>query len=176
MSGWCIAKEHAMRRIALGAALLVSLLPGQPAQRIEITVERKSGDKVELLDPGAILNNGDLIRFRFRTNFAGYLYVRNQSSSGKYMQLFPKEEVGTDNRVRKDGVYVLPASDRGWFRVEGPAGQESVHWIVSPAPLAAPPPSSMTPRCDDALFQARGQCTPEGGDAPFLYIFRLAHR
>ena len=39
------------------------------------------------------------MRFRFRTNFDGYLYVTNLGTSGKYEQLFPRQETGQDNRI-----------------------------------------------------------------------------
>ena len=51
------------------------------------------------IDPALVLAQGDRVRFRFRTNFDGYLYVMNQSTSGKYEQLFPRDETGQDNRI-----------------------------------------------------------------------------
>ena len=186
-------------------------------QKIEISVERKRGARVERLDPSTVFDTGDLVRFRFRMNFAGYLYVVNQSSSGKFTQLFPKEETGSDNRVERDREYVLPANDIGWFRVTEPAGYEMVYWVVSPSKLpgftppmpSLPRPDQMSPRCDDTIFRARGECLdvlagpravsdlPDlrsrdldllkagkttsvigqgDSDAPFVYVFRLAHR
>ena len=199
-------------------------------QKIEIAVERKHGTRVERMDPAFVFDTGDLVRFRFRLSFNGYLYVVNQSSSGKFAQLFPKDETGLDNRVEHDREYVLPASDTGWFRVQDPAGYEMVYWIVSPSKLpdhspasltspAIPRPDQLSPRCDDTIFKARGECLDvtagpkavtdisslpadmlgganiqprdmdmvksnkaitvmgqSDGDAPFIYVFRLAHR
>jgi hypothetical protein len=162
----------------------------QGASRMEIQLERLDGGAWRTIDPGLVLAQGDRVRFRFRTNFDGYLYVMNHSTSGKYEQLFPREETGTDNRVAAGKEYVVPAT-KTLFRVAGPPGYETVYWMVTPArltdggqpayrPLPPPPeprpaPSNLIPRCDDALLKARGDCidssagpklTPRGGDVP----------
>ena len=61
----------------------------QGAHRMEMMLERLDGDTWRAIDPGLVLAQGDRVRFKFRTNFDGYLYVMNQSTSGKYEQLFP---------------------------------------------------------------------------------------
>jgi hypothetical protein len=143
-------------------------------QKVEIGVERKAGARVERMDPNHVFEQGDLVRFRFKPSFAGYLYVMDHSTSGKYLLLFPKEETGLDNRIVADRSYLLPMTESGWFRVEGPAGHEVLYWFVSPArlnepgagtfpipklPAEAPPlDPAITPRCDDAIFRARGEC------------------
>ena len=139
-------------------------------RKISVTVERKTGDKVERMDPAHVFATGEMVRFRFQANFPGYLYVLNHSTSGRDVLLFPKEETGLDNRIDKDREYLMPMTESGWFKMEGPAGHEVTYWVVSPlklggrlGPLAGeemPPPaaSSMTPRCDDSIFQARGDC------------------
>ena len=123
------------------------------------------------MDPGLVLDNGDRIRFRFRADFDGYLYVMNQGTSGQYELLFPREETGQNNRVEAGQEYQVPATS-AWFRVDGPPGQDIVYWLVTPLTLgAAPkyvplppppaqkiPPASLLPRCDDAIFRARGIC------------------
>lgn len=58
-------------------------------RRIEITLQRLEGGSWKTVDPGLVLAQNDRVRFRFRTNFEGYLYVLNHSTSGKYEQLFP---------------------------------------------------------------------------------------
>lgn len=136
-------------------------------RKISVTVERKVGNKMERMDPAHVFESGELVRFRFQANFPGYLYVLNQSTSGKGVLLFPKEETGLDNRIDKDREYLMPMTDSGWFKMEGPAGHEVTYWVVSPAKLSGrpqlvdatvPPASAMTPRCDDSIFQARGDC------------------
>ena len=46
----------------------------QGAYRMEITLERLDGDAWRAVDPGLVLAQGDRVRFRYRTNFDGYLY------------------------------------------------------------------------------------------------------
>jgi hypothetical protein len=141
----------------------------QVVRKISVTVERKTGNKVERMDPAHVFATGELVRFRFQANFPGYLYVLNHSTSGRDVLLFPKEETGLDNRIDKDREYIMPMTDSGWFKMEGPAGHEVTYWVVSPMKLTGrlgnlstdatvPPESAMTPRCDDSIFRARGDC------------------
>jgi hypothetical protein len=136
---------------------------------MELMLERLDGNTWRGIDPGLILNQGDRVRFKFRTNFDGFLYVMNQSTSGKYEQLFPREDTGKDNRIAASSEYLVPATSAA-FRVGGPAGHEIVYWLVTPARLAdgaprttppAPTPRPapvLIPRCDDTVLKARGDC------------------
>jgi hypothetical protein len=143
--------------------------------RMEIRLERLDGGTWHTIDPGLVLTQGDRVRFKYRTNFDGYLYVTNQSTSGKYEQLFPRDETGVDNRLMAGTEYQVPSTSTV-FRIAGPAGHEVVYWLVTPARLTeapprhqAPPsekppsdkkatPPTLIPRCDDAILRARGDC------------------
>jgi len=166
-----------MMRRAIVLFLLVSaaaVCEGPP--RMELLLEKREGDAWRTVDPGLVLAQNDRVRFRFRANFDGYLYVMNRSTSGKYEQLFPREETGRENRIVAGKDYVVPATQAA-FRIAGPAGHEVVYWMVTPVDLSAgegnsgayvpmppPPPkekqapSNITPRCDGTLFRARGAC------------------
>jgi hypothetical protein len=157
------------------------------SHHMEITLDRLDGDEWRSVDPALVLAHGDRVRFRFRTNFDGYLYVMNQSTSGKYEQLFPREETGQDNRIAANKEYQVPATATA-FRIDGPAGYETVYWLVTPARLTDAPPRlgappqpspakapTLIPRCDDAVLHARGDCidhsagpklVPRGADLP----------
>jgi hypothetical protein len=143
---------------------------------MEITVERLTGDNWRIVDPALVFNNNDQVRFRFRSTFGGYLYVMNQGTGGEYQLLFPTDDTGKQNQVEPGKEYVVPATE-GSFRVTGPAGQDIVYWLVTPVKLPGsnvpqpqyvplpPPPrnpskaaASLTPRCDDSLLRARGDC------------------
>ena len=145
-------------------------------QKIEVTVERKIGDRVERAEPNHVFEQGDLVRFRFKSSFNGFLYVMNQSTSGKSMVLFPKENAGLDNRIERNRAYVMPMTESGWFRVEGQPGYETLYWLVSPSTMAVPPlptgPAlnpAITPRCDDTIFRSRGECLDDtAGAKPVL--------
>lgn len=160
------------------AAIWVVAALAQTGQdtRMEITVEKKAGAHARVMDPGHVFDPGDLVRFRFRSNLRGYLYVLDHSTSGSDTLLFPTAESGMENRIERSREYLLPATANGWFEIKGPAGHEVVYWVVSPvefpapaktgaAHIPTPPPSKpgelppgMTPRCDDTIFRARGDC------------------
>jgi len=136
--------------------------------RISIVLERNENNAWHEVDSRLVLAQNDRVRFRVRTNFSGYLYVTNLSTSGQYTVLFPAADTGKQNRVEAGKDYVVPAT-QGWFRIAGPPGQEVVYWLVSPVELAgsnsrtAPQtdtrsPATLVPRCDDTILRARGDC------------------
>jgi hypothetical protein len=159
----------------LGVALVfaqgASLAQGP--HRMEITLEQQENGGWKMVNPGLVLRQNDRVRFRFRANFDGYLYVLNHSTSGKYEQLFPREETGQENRISAGREYTVPATQT-LFRIAGPPGYETTYWLVSPValnesgpkylPLPPPPPpdkhlpENLSPRCDDEIFRARGEC------------------
>jgi hypothetical protein len=156
--------------VAFGA--LGAMAWGQTdASRMEITLERQQGKVWKAVDPALILNTGDVIRFRFKPSFDGYLYVTDYGTSGKYNLLFPRAETGQKNLVQKGQEYLIPATE-AFFRVSGPAGYESVYWLVSPVALGNNPdfapahpsnyrPPVLMPRCDGTVLQARGLCVDQ---------------
>lgn len=166
-----------LAKIVFGSAWIVIAFAGSAPQRrapgrMEIQLELRDSSAWRAVDPAHIFAQGDRIRFRFRSNFTGYLYVMNQGTSGDYSQLFPREDTGTANRVEAGREYVVPASE-GAFRVTGPPGHDIVYWMITPLelgrpapqyrplpppPKSPPPPSNLIPRCDDAVFKARGEC------------------
>ncbi len=143
----------------------------QGRHRMEITLERLEKGTWHKIDPGLILSEDDRVRFRYKTNFDGYLYVTNLSSSGTYQQLFPGPDAGENNQVTSGKEYVVPATSTV-FRVTGPPGYETVYWLMTPSRIKegapripqVPPntktsaPIQITPRCDDTVLRARGDC------------------
>ncbi len=157
-----------------GAAALAFTLAAAPSsapRRIEVVLEQWSGQNWKAIDPGRVLRQGDRVRFRFTSDFDGYLYVTNLGTSGRYELLFPTADTGSENRVEAGKSYLVPAT-QAQFIVSGPAGHDISYWMISPRPMnptdllpaggapAAPrvPPHRMKPRCDDSLFRARGEC------------------
>jgi hypothetical protein len=153
------------------------LLPGSlrgQTPHMEITVERQAKDKVEVTSPQHVFHSGDLVRFRFKSSFDGYLYVMDQSTSGKYLLLFPAKDTQDSNQVEQNREYLIPVSSGSWFRVDDPPGYETVYFVISPVkmekpaeqtphpmPAEPPPPNApaeLLPRCDDSVFRARGEC------------------
>ena len=142
-----------------------SKISQQGAHRMEITLERYESGTWKTIDPNLVLDKNDKIRFKFKANFSGFLYVTNQSTSSTSSLLFPRVDTGSNNRIAANREYVVPTT-KGAFRVDGPAGYDVVAWMISPValgrpeapPVASMPPANMTPRCDDTLFKARGAC------------------
>ena len=166
--------EHSAQYTFAALIALTLPLPGQTNSqqgpyRMEISLERREAGAWHTVDPGLVLEQNDRVRFRFHTNFDGYLYVTNQSTSGKYDQLFPRQETGQDNHIVSGKDYQVPATSVA-FKIAGPPGHEVVYWLVSPTKLMDTPsrptfpntspqtPLNLTPRCDDVIMKARGDC------------------
>lgn len=165
-------------KTSLFALLLAAMTMSSPAAPpvnaagqtglVDIAIEMRHGDTPQVMNPEHVFATGDVIRFRLTSMVNGYLYVTNLSSSGKYTTLFPAPQTGSDNKIEAKKEYFVPATSDGWFEVEGPAGFETLYFLVSPAPVtgaaSAPaftppgPLSSLKPRCNDAIFHARGEC------------------
>lgn len=145
--------------------------------RVDLVLEKKDGTSAKTMDPTHVFAEGDLIRFRLRSGVNGFLYVINRGSSGKYDQLFPRTGENLDRSVKAGREYVIPDSDTGWFRIQAPAGYETVYFLISPMDLGKTLPAgaavagshseeqnitdafaTATPRCDDEVFRARGEC------------------
>jgi len=162
-----------------GVALMALFLHGAEGQstkplRMEILLEKEDRGKGVVMEPGHVFETGDRLRFRFTPNFNGTLFVMDRGTSGSYTMLFPKEETGTNDRMESGKGYVLPATDKGWFRITGPPGYDVVYFVVTSAaggtsvtpmtlPHSPPPtdqhdPNTLIPRCNDELFRARGDC------------------
>jgi hypothetical protein len=152
----------------LFAAVLAPLALAAQTQSIEVSLERNQAGIWKSIDPALVLDPGDLLRFRFRTTFNGYLYVINSGTSGSQSLLFPGDATGRNNRVQAGKEYFVPSTDAS-FKVSGPAGHDVVYWLVSPVPLDSNPAAALgqseprpsgrlIPRCDDSIFRARGLC------------------
>jgi hypothetical protein len=143
-----------------------------------IHLEQKKGDQVLEMHPNHVFEHGDVVRFRLTSGFDGYLYVIEQGSSGSFVPLFPAQGTSIDNLVHKGVDSLVPSVEDGWFEVEGPPGFDVVYFLVSSKPIdvsagkgaesdgkpsntPAKPPSSLRPRCNDSIFQARGECIDE---------------
>jgi hypothetical protein len=161
-------------RLALALALLSSFA-AVAQQRLEITIEKRESGAWKIMDPSHVFQDGDQLRFRFKSNQAGFLYVVNEGTSGEQSTLFPSEQSGTENKIEPGREYLIPSTS-GAFRVTGPQGYDTVYWVLSPVrigepakyrPLPPPPepgkvPVNLIPRCDDTVFRARGECIDAG--------------
>ena len=154
--------------------LAVCFLANAQDSRMQLILERRVGKSIQQTSPQHVFSAGDFVRFRFQPSFDGYLYVMDQSTSGKYQVLFPAAETGNANQVIHGKEYLIPASSGSWFRVDNPAGYERIFFLVSPTklekqpqpspvpeatpPMPESPAAELLPRCDDSVFRARGEC------------------
>lgn len=150
-------------------AVLAPLALLAQAPSMEIVLERHESGAWKSIEPGLVLGQGDLVRFKFRATFDGYLYVINSGTSGSQSLLFPGAETGRDNRVLAGKDYSVPSTGAS-FKVAGPAGHDVVYWLISPVPLdgdpaaalgrtpAPRPAGTLVPRCDQTILRARGLC------------------
>lgn len=139
----------------------------QPARWLDVTLDRMDNEKWWPVEPGTVMKPGEHVRFRFKANFAGYVYVVNHGTSGVRALLFPNAAAGMDNTVQAAKEYRVPSTQAS-FRIDGPAGHDQVFWIISPTPMSesealaltsSPPPEpQLLPRCDETLMRARGEC------------------
>jgi hypothetical protein len=160
--------QRTIMAAVLSSLVAILTFAQERTSRLEITLERKDGQAWKAVDPALVLAANDVVRFRFQSNFDGYLYVTNYGTTGKYSLLFPRQETGSQNRVRAGREYIIPATQTA-FRISGPAGYESVYWLVSPVALGNSPdltpahpsnykPPALLPRCDENMMRARGLC------------------
>ncbi|HTZ58667.1 MAG TPA: DUF4384 domain-containing protein [Acidobacteriaceae bacterium] len=138
---------------------------------MRIVLEQQTGSTFRVVSPQHVFKTGDMVRFRVRCSSDGFLYVSNRAASGKYSELFPAK--GADNKMQSGQDYRIPATAHSWFRIEKPPGYETVFFTftssLSRSDEAAPTtkyvkpqsqaaPAELMPRCDDAMFRARGEC------------------
>jgi hypothetical protein len=181
MMKWC-------RDITPGALVLlfflstVATVRGQTANTaniFSIRLEQRKGSVVQAVPQSTVFRNGDILRFRLTSQIAGYLYVVDKGTTGSTSPLFPATSPSSDNRIEANRSYLVPADGDGWFEVSGPAGFDTLYFLVSSSPMELPhpagpgtgsntehpqaappppPPPGLLPRCDDAIFKARGEC------------------
>ena len=136
---------------------------------LEIVLERKLPDgKAEPVAATHVFAAGDKFRIRVTSEYDGYLYVMDQGTSGYFSTVFPSLAAGSNNQVRRGQAYLIPTGNDDSFEISGPAGFDVLYFLLSPETIVSPtaasfvapgPVSSLKPRCNDAVFKARGECT-----------------
>lgn len=156
---------------------------------LSIRLEQRKGDAAHPVPQNTVFRNGEILRFRLTSQIEGYLYVIDRGTTGSTSVLFPASGHASSNHIGAGREYFVPADGDGWFEVSGPTGFDVLYFLVSATPIALPsegapspeptpsdappPPSNLLPRCDDAIFKARGECVdaaagvaPLAPDAP----------
>jgi len=141
---------------------------------IELKLELRRGAQWQPVDVHTVFRAKDEIRFRFRTPFAGFLKVVNQSSDGRTSSLFPSGDGKQASPVEANVEYLIP-SGSGSFVVGGKPGFDLTEWVVSSLPLAGDwqptaflnEPSTLLPKCQEGDLKARRSCLDSrAGPAP----------
>jgi hypothetical protein len=177
MREWlCGARRSLFAIMSLLFAAVGLLGQSEGASVLSIRLEQKRGDTVLAVPQNNVFRNGEVLRFRLTSQINGYLYVVDRGTSGNSAVLFPAVGAVGGNRIELSHSYLVPADGDGWFEVGGPTGFDVLYFLVSATPIALPsapsakpdnepsPPSAeplppnLLPRCDDAIFKARGEC------------------
>jgi hypothetical protein len=156
----------------LAMALASGQNAAEPGVAVQVVLEKRTDSKWNAVDPHLVLHGKDEIRFKFRSNRSGFLYVIDRDPEGQHTWLFPTPETGEHNQIEADKDYVIPATDGVFVLAEKP-GYETTYWILSPEELRprralepdTPVQNTMIPRCDDGPLIARGPCSDKKAGA-----------
>jgi hypothetical protein len=141
---------------------------------IELRLELRRGGQWQAVDVHTVFRNKDQIRFKFRTSFAGYLKVVNQSSDGQTSSLFPFGEGKQPSTVEANVDYDIPGAN-GSFVVGGKPGFDLTEWVVSSVPLDgdwqpaafSDGSSTLLPKCQEGELKGKQTCLDKhAGPAP----------
>ena len=154
--------------------LLPACLEAQQAQPpasegLVIRLEQLRNEKVIPVRPEHVFAKDDVLRFRLTSAMDGFVYVVDHQSSGEYTVLLPSAATTAGNSVASHTEFYVPSPADGWFQVGGAPGFDTIYFLLSPVKLDVSTaeqkskqqeklPESMLPRCNDAIFQARGEC------------------
>ncbi len=152
----------------------------QPStNNLTIRLEQLRNDKVIPVRPEHVFAKDDVLRFRLSPTSDGYIYVVNHAASGEYSVLFPSASATANNVVHGGTEFYVPTLEDGWFQVGGQPGFDTVYFLLSPVKLAvstemakpkAPEklPDNLLPRCNDSIFQSRGECVDDSAGPSVL--------
>lgn len=99
---------------------------GRPGVKVRVELDR--GGRARWVSTKTSFRAGDKVRFHFAMNFAGYVAILNEGSSGKRSLLFPYE--GVSNRVGRTADYTVPQGE-AWFEFDDTPGMEQLTFIMS---------------------------------------------
>jgi hypothetical protein len=98
------------------------------------------------VEPNYEFKSGDRVKLRYTTNADGYVYWLAKMSSGKYSVLFPNNQTGMNNLIKKNEEHTVPV--KGSFRFDDKPGTENLLMVFSPDRI---------PELEQAVVEANGQ-------------------
>lgn len=116
---------------------------------ISYWIELKRNGKVFRCNNKTSFKSGDAIRFHIKSESDGYAYVvLQQGSTGSTAVLFPTEDTGKNNFIRKNQDYPLPYQD--WLAFDANPGLEKVRILFSQSQLKMDKMQQATPKTEIA--------------------------
>lgn len=101
-----------------------------------VEIVKPSGKIVRTSAESRIFKSGERIRFAFKTNKEGYLYLLALGSSGKGTVLFPDSRInGGQNLVTSNTDYRIPFGEKS-FVMDATPGDEIVYVFFSQTEIA----------------------------------------
>lgn len=162
-----LAASTACAALLVAAHVTAAQETGTAGFAVQVVLERKHGSAWEAVDPHLVLNGGDEVRFRFKANRPGFLYVVNHDAQGRDTWLFPTPDTGEQNVIEAGKDYLIPSTG-GVFEIANNPGYETTYWIISPEELHGrktldpavkkDDETPLLPRCGDGPLIARGPC------------------
>ena len=104
--------------------------------KTDLTVDETFQVKVWVNDGKTIIyKEGGVLKFHFRANKDGYIYLYHRDASGQVKMLFPNG-YSSDNKVKADTVYTIPDDKMNFdIAVTPPFGTETVWAVASLQPM-----------------------------------------
>src|SRR5262245_11009570 len=73
---------------------------GPPPHGLRYGILKRTAEDWKEVPPASVFHSGDLIRVRITSNEAGYLYIAQSGTSGKWTVLFPAAAINNgENRI-----------------------------------------------------------------------------
>jgi hypothetical protein len=113
---------------------------------VKTALELTRDGQTSSVEPGHEFKSGDRVKLRYTTNADGYVYWLAKMSSGKYSVLFPNNQTGMDNLIKKNEEHTVPV--KGSFRFDDTPGTENLLMVFSPDRI---------PELEQAVAEANGQ-------------------
>src|ERR1700749_1691387 len=133
-----IASSLLILLISLPTPDLCAQNPGSTSL-FSIRLEQRKGNSVQAVPQNTVFRNGDILRFRLASQIDGYLYVVDKGTTGSTAVLFPgTSAANSTNHIEMNHSYLVPADGDGWFEVSGPAGFDTLYFLVSASAIALP--------------------------------------
>lgn len=96
---------------------------------VKTTVWLTRNGETTSVAPSHEFQSGDKVKLAFTPSTDGYVYWLAKGSSGNYTMLYPSPQAGSDNAVKRNVEYTVPA--KGTFKFDDTPGNEELLCILS---------------------------------------------